>query len=414
MVTDWATLSTQLYHGHTSHPPAHRRHLFATSVDSVFQVVRARIIEKHFVLAKSVEDDRLIDLLACMVRVLRWSLIHQKYNCGSYTPIQWIKSIAGCYEAAKDSNEDPWTTVPLTGKRAMWPIFRLVLALLKACVDQNLLLGVDSDDFNTLVTLLGQPVELPKLRRELCDPPAGVERTEAGPEDGVSTVTMYVYTVSYLLTRHFAQPLEPFEFEWHEHPMLMQTNLMAVKALTRSLEKLVCESPHYAQESEAEYLVRRFFGWRAQRLTDAHTRQKLDTSVESGGFFIDFIAAPWLTAEVSHEHSYSSVSMPPATTTFAPSAFPALQPGSFKICSEDSSSCPHAGTISAPAAVLAEYSPAMNPPRTSASISNDEIALVQLTSKGHELTRFIRETDSLVRTSIHGLASGRWWLTLRP
>ena len=79
----------------------------------------------------------------------------------------------------------------------MWPIFRLVLALLKVCVDRQLLTHLDDDDdevrtrpddFEHLITLLGQHVELPKLRRELSDPPADVEPTKAGPEDSVSTV----------------------------------------------------------------------------------------------------------------------------------------------------------------------------------------------------------------------------------
>ena len=193
----WADLATQLYHGRTNLPPVHRRHLFITSADSVFQLIRARIADKRPAIGGRWDDPRLIHLLACMVHVLLWSLIHRKYNCGSYTSVQWIKSIAGCYEAAKDSDKDPWTTVPLTGVEEIWPIFRLVLALLKACVDRQLLthLGDDDnevlttpDDFEHLITLLGEPVELPKLRRELSDPPADVWPTQAGPGDGVSTV----------------------------------------------------------------------------------------------------------------------------------------------------------------------------------------------------------------------------------
>ena len=77
----------------------------------------------------------------------------------------------------------------MTGDEDMWPIFRLVLALLKACVDQRLLFGImDLNYFNNLVKLLGRYVKLPQLRRELSDPPADVWPTQAGPGDGVSTV----------------------------------------------------------------------------------------------------------------------------------------------------------------------------------------------------------------------------------
>ena len=105
----------------------------------------ARAADGHF--ATSLSDDHsLIDLLACMLHVLRWSLIHRKYNCGSYAPVQWIESIAGCYKAAEELNRDPWETVPLTGERIVWPIFRLVPALLKSCVDRQLLTHLDDDD----------------------------------------------------------------------------------------------------------------------------------------------------------------------------------------------------------------------------------------------------------------------------
>ena len=160
--------------------------------------MRARIAGGHDDL-EGFEVSLLIHLLACMVHVLRWSLIHRKYNCGSYNPVQWIKSIAGCYEAAKDSDEDPWTTVPLTGEKEMWPIFRLILALLKACVDQGLLTvlndvghedAMDASEFEHLITLLGRPIELPKIQHELSNPPAHVQRSKAGPEDGVSTAVL--------------------------------------------------------------------------------------------------------------------------------------------------------------------------------------------------------------------------------
>ena len=64
-------------------------------------------------------------------------------------------------------------------------------------MDQELLTHLYDDDhevwtrpgdFELLTALLGRPVELPKLRRELSDPPADVRPTKAGPEDGVSTV----------------------------------------------------------------------------------------------------------------------------------------------------------------------------------------------------------------------------------
>ena len=176
MIFHWAKFSTRLYHSHTSQPHEYRRHLFVTSVDPVFHVARARIAEGHPVLTDNSDRIGSIHLLVCMVHVLRWSLIHRKYSCGSYTPVQWIKSIAECYKAAKDSSQDPWTTVPLTGEKEMWPIFRLILALLKACVDQGLLTvlndvghedAMDTSEFERLVTLMERAVKLPKLRHEL-------------------------------------------------------------------------------------------------------------------------------------------------------------------------------------------------------------------------------------------------------
>ena len=194
MIAHWADLATQLYHDRTRHSPAHRRHLFVTSVDTVFQVIRARVAEKHPVLVFVEDEPSLMNLLACTVHVLRWSLLYRKYNCGSYTPLQWIKSISGCYKAAEALNTDPWITVPMTDEETMWPIFRLILVLLKACMDQALLTKgghddtideTNSDDFEHLMDLLGRP-QLPELRHELSEPPTGLMRTWAGLEDGVS------------------------------------------------------------------------------------------------------------------------------------------------------------------------------------------------------------------------------------
>ena len=248
-VHDWAGLAIQLYHRRTSHPPAYRRHLFITSVDTVFHVMRARVACGHSVLPLAKDELSLVALLACMVHILRWSLIHRKYSCGSYTPFQWIRSISACYEAAKDSNRNPWTTVPLTGKNTVWPIFRLVLTLLKTCLDQGLLgerrpWGIDtinSDDFDGLMDLFGRP-ELPRLRHELSEPPTGVDCTWARPEDGVSTVVTCICTE---LTRPFTQPLEPFEFDAND-----------IEGLTRRLEDLICEPIQGEERDEPETEVR--------------------------------------------------------------------------------------------------------------------------------------------------------------
>ena len=204
LVSHWARLAIHVSRSGTNATASHSRHLFVSSVDAVFQVMQARLVGGHPAIRFIREERDLLELLVHMAYVLRWALANRVYNCGSYTRLSWIRHITGCYKVARARHLDLWSGVPLSGRANVWPVFRLVLALLKACLEQRLFTEGYYDDtidetdyssFELLLDLLDRP-DLPQLRPELCKPSVDVERSWAEHVDGVSAMCLRAGRIS--------------------------------------------------------------------------------------------------------------------------------------------------------------------------------------------------------------------------
>lgn len=156
-ISTWAKLSVDIYSNTNNYKDTNSRHTFVTSVSRVFETMRLRI--KYGADIINFDTDETIalmaELLSCMADALRWSLVHSVPDCGAYTALPWVKDIAQCYQAARHSGwrqyADPPAAIPLTGNPALQPTFLLMLRLLRACIDRNLITHATaaSDDETT-------------------------------------------------------------------------------------------------------------------------------------------------------------------------------------------------------------------------------------------------------------------------
>ena len=178
----WTSLSIQIFHESDDYDLDDQRHLFATSVSLSLKTLRDETWTGSHPLEtadRTLNRASFMDLLSCMVRALRWSLIHHVLDCGAYCPLPWVKNLIACFEK---TGTKEWRSrlvyrmemAAPTVDEDLWAAFLLVLRLLEACLDRELLTGLtDRADFTELLSLVGNP-KLPDLPSDLPLVTAGV------------------------------------------------------------------------------------------------------------------------------------------------------------------------------------------------------------------------------------------------
>lgn len=182
----WALLSVQVFHNSDNYEHGDQRHLFVTSTSIALQTLRDETwtgLHPLEIADRAQNRGSFTDLLSCMVRAVRWSLEHQQPNCGAYCSLPWVKNLISCFEKTGTKEWRSRLVYRLemaapTVDENLWSTFLLVLRLLEACLDRELLTGLtDRTDFTELLSLVGNPV-LPDLPSDL--PLAAVDGEPSG------------------------------------------------------------------------------------------------------------------------------------------------------------------------------------------------------------------------------------------
>ena len=188
VVSRCATVAVDVYRSSDDYKDRNSRHLFVELVHHVFEALRLE-------LSGSPEDTTgfrvalspILDLLKSMASALRWSLMTGHRNCGAYAPLPWIQGFLQCYEAEEElrhknpaeKREVPVEKTPFTASSNLRLAFFLVLRLLQACLDRQLITADRAaEDFERLLMLLRDPV-LPVLPAELMPDAIAAQRQAA-------------------------------------------------------------------------------------------------------------------------------------------------------------------------------------------------------------------------------------------
>ena len=194
-----------IYRGSKDYEDGHHRHLFVTALRPLWETIRIRIEGGEPVIdTKNGETvAALVELQLCMVRALRWSLLHAQPDGGAYTALKWIKGLLRCYNAAKEISDTENTgeaiTIPFTADSSLRPTFLLILRLLDTCLYRGLLTDQKAaGDVARLLALLGDP-ELPALPADLEAGGPGIG-THGATDEIVSDPDFYVSSKTTPLT----------------------------------------------------------------------------------------------------------------------------------------------------------------------------------------------------------------------
>ena len=171
MVSTWANLAADIYR-RNNHHDNRNMHLFVTMVSRVLELVRLRVEDREPVIELDADEtiEQTAELLSCMADALRWSLMYSRPDCGAYMTLPWIKDIFHCYQSAQSTTN--WRTrqpilIPLTEDETIRPTFFLILRLLEASFQHQLITGeTTASDFEKFLTILDHP-ELPPRPADL-------------------------------------------------------------------------------------------------------------------------------------------------------------------------------------------------------------------------------------------------------
>ena len=199
-----------IYRGSTDYEDGHHRHLFVTALRPLWETIRIRIAGGELVIDTKHGETvaPLVELQLCMVRALRWSLLHAQPDGGAYTALEWIEGLLRCYEAVKKNpnteNTGEAITIPFTADSSLRPTFLLILRLLDTCLQRGLLTDQKAaGNFTRLLALLGDP-ELPALPADLEAGGPGIG-TEGATDEIVSAPDFCVSSKTTPLTAYCLQ-----------------------------------------------------------------------------------------------------------------------------------------------------------------------------------------------------------------